>query len=412
MAGEQGGLGVNPLSGRTQRNVEADAAAREAQAALDEAKAAEEAAKATSETDQANIDANAAAAGEAEAAAQASRAEQAKTDSGTYKASDGTIFTDYDSYTNYQNFLTQQAAGNAQYAADKTAAGQSAWNILYNEFSKYGLGSLVDSIKGLITNGAGEAEMSLALQNTDAYKKRFAANEKRIAKGLAALKPAEYIAMEDQYQNIMRNYGLPNSYYAKGELGRQPGFEELLANDVSATELEDRVATAQQRVLNANPEVLQQLRTYYPDITNGDVLAYALDPKNALSALKRKVTAAEIGGAAAAAGLSDSQAQAEQLAAYGVTGQQAQQQYGTIAELAQRGSQLASIYGEQPYGQAQAEQEVFNLAGQTAAQKARKKLTELEKSAFSGSSGTSQNALSRDRQMSNYMLGVPGAGAF
>ena len=35
-----------------------------------------------------------------------------------------------------------------------------------------------------------------------------------------------------------------------------------------------------------------------PDITDADILAYALDPKNALTDIKRKITAAEIGGAA------------------------------------------------------------------------------------------------------------------
>lgn len=388
-------------------------AAFNADDALAAAQAAEQAAQGAQAADQAAIDESAAAAGTAEQAAQESRAAQAQVPgTTTWKATDGTVFTNYDSYTNYQNFLTQQAAGNAQFAADKTAAGQSAWNILYNEFSKYGLGSLVDSIKGLVTSGAGTAEMSLALQNTDAYKKRFSANQARIQKGLAALSPAEYIALEDQYQNIMRNYGLPASYYAKGDLGKQEGFDKLLENDVSATELEDRIATAQNRVINANPEVLQQLKVYYPDITNGDILAYALDPKNAIAGIKQKVTAAEIGGAAAAAGLSDSAARAEQLAGYGVTKAMAANAYPTIAEMAQRGSQLAGIYGQTPYTQQTAEQEAFNLAGGTEAARQRKKLTELEKASFGGSSGTSSNALSRDRQMSNYMLGTPGAGAF
>ena len=161
-----------------------------------------------------------------------------------------------------------------------------------------------------------------------------------------------------------------------------------------------------------NPEVLQQLKIYYPDITNGDIMAYALDPKNAITDLKQKVTTAEIGGAAAAAGLSDTAAQASQLASYGITGAQAQQNYGTIAQMAQRGSQLASIYNTAPYGQDQATAEIFNTAGQTDAANQRKKLTALEQAQFSGQSGTASNAFSRERAMSPMMLGVPGAGAF
>ena len=292
-----------------------------------------------------------------------------------------------------------------------TSGSQSAYDLLLAEFQKYGLGALVEPLKGMIQSGASGATMALALQNTDAYKTRFSANQSRIAAGLSALSPAAYIGLEDQYQNIMRKYGLPASYYTPDSTGKQPGFDQLLINDVSPVELEDRVTTAQNRVMNANPEVMNTLKQYYPDITNGDMMSYFLDPKNAINAIKNKVTASEIGGAAAAAGLSDSRAQAEQLAAYGITGAQAQQNYGTIAQLAQRGSQLSDIYKQQPYGQDQATAEVFNTAGQTDATNQRKRLTSLEQASFSGSAGVAQNALSRDRAISPMMIGVPGAGS-
>jgi len=214
---------------------------------------------------------------------------------------------------------------------------------------------------------------------------------------LNALSEAEYIGLEDQYQNIMRNYGLPAAYYTRGDMGRQEGFEKFLANDVSAAELEDRVMTAQSRVLNANPEVLASLKSFYPDITNGDILAYTLDPQKGLSEIKRKVTAAEIGGAAMQAGLGLAGTRAEELGAAGITKQQAQQGFQTVAEVAPRGGQLAAIYGESPYTQQTAEAEVFGLAGSTDAAKQRKKLVGLERAAFSGQSGAAQGALGRER---------------
>jgi hypothetical protein len=282
--------------------------------------------------------------------------------------------------------------------------GQSAYDILLSEFTRYGLQALVEPLKGLITSGASSAEFSLALQNTDAYKKRFAANQERINKGLAALSPAEYITLEDQYQNVMRNYGLPASYYTKDAMGTQQGFEKFLAADVSATELEDRIMTAQTRVINANSEVTKALKQFYPDITNGDILAYALNPQQGLSDIKRKVTAAEIGGAAMiprdAMGnqiLTTSQARAEQLAGYGVDKAQATQGFATIGAGLQRGSQLASIYGEDPYTQTTAEAEVFNVPGAQEARKQRQKITGLERAAFGGQTGITQGTLARDR---------------
>jgi hypothetical protein len=282
----------------------------------------------------------------------------------------------------------------------------SAFNILKEEFSKYGLGSLVTGIQALLTSNVPASEFSLRLQETPEYQKRFAANADRIKAGLGALTPAQYVAMEDQYQNIMRNYGLPASYYSKDDIGTQVGFQKLLANDVSASELEDRIATAQQRVLNTNPEVLKALKQFYPDLGNADILAYTLDPQNALTNIKRKVTAAEIGGAALAQGLQANGGTAESLAGQGITKAQAQQGYTNVAEMVPRGSQLADIYNQGPYNQQTAEAEVFNTAGAAAAAAKRKKLTALEQASFSGQSGV--GALGRDKNLYGQAFGQQG----
>jgi hypothetical protein len=282
-------------------------------------------------------------------------------------------------------------------AAEGKAERQSAYDLLYSQFKLYGLEALVEPLKGLITTGASPAEFTIKLRESDAYKKRFSANAQRIAKGLRSLSEAEYIQLEDQYQDVMRRYGLPDTYYTRGEMGIQEGFTKFLEGDVSPVELEDRISTAQKRVLNANPEVTQALKQFYPDITNADILAYTLDPKNAIENIKRKVTAAEIGGAAIQSGLQTGMTRAEELGAAGITKAQAQQGFGTIAGGLERGSQLASIYGENPYTQTTAEQEVFGLAGKTEAEKQRKKLTGLEKATFSGQTGLTSGALVRDR---------------
>ena len=281
---------------------------------------------------------------------------------------------------------------------------QDAYQKLYDEFNALGLGALVSDAKDLLMKATSISAMPDALRNTQAYRTRFSANDARVAAGLRALSPAEYLLKEDAYQNIMRNYGLPASYYKTGLYGKQEGFDKLLAGDVSAVELEDRIGTAQKRVINANPEVSAALKQFYPDITNGDILAYTLDPTKGLEDIKRKVTAAEIGGAAMipknAAGqqiLTTSEARAMQLAGYGVDKVQATQGYSAIGSGLQRGSELASIYGQDPYTQTTAEEEIFKLSGKTEAEKQRKKITGLEKAAFSGQTGLTTGALARDR---------------
>jgi hypothetical protein len=261
------------------------------------------------------------------------------------------------------------------------------------------LAALIEPLKGFIQDGLSEAEFTLRLRETDAYKKRFAANQARVKNGLRALSEAQYIELEDQYQDVMRRYGMPETYYTRGDMGRQEGFEKFIGGDVSPVELEDRIQTAQNRVLNTNPEVSKALREFYPEITGGDILAYALDPNQAITNIKRKVGAAEIGAGAMQAGLGykTGLARAEELQRYGVTKETAQQGFGTISSGLERGRQLSKIYKEPDYTQAVAETEVFALPDADKARRQRRKLGQLETATFGGTSGVTGGALSRER---------------
>lgn len=290
---------------------------------------------------------------------------------------------------------SEQLAAEATNAANK-AARQSAYDLLYEQFNRYGLGSLVAPLKDLITSGASPSEFTIKLRETPAYKQRFAANDMRIANGFAAIDEATYLALEDKYQSIMQNYGLPPQMYAKGELGTQEGFQKLIANNVDPITAEERILEGK-KLTASTKQTLDAAKQFYPSLTDGDILAYVLDPKNALSDIKRKVTAAEIGGAQIGAGLAASAANAEALAGAGVTGQRYQQAAPFIAEAAQRGSELASFYGLEPYNQASAEAEALSLAGGAQAAKKRRQITALEGASFSGQSGISQTAMDRNR---------------
>ena len=323
----------------------------------------------------------------------------------TFTATDGTTFNDKATYERYQ-----AALGNQESIADtRKRDGESAYNILYKKFSEFGLGSLVQDVERYIKDGLSEDEFTLRLRETPSYQQRFSANKERLSKGLSALSEAEYIGLEDQYQNVMRQYGLPASYYEESKtpsgVKKQAGFDKFLAEDVSPAELEDRLIVAQDRVLKADPNILNSLKSFYGDsITNGDILAYTLDPKNAIKDIQRKVTAAEIGAAQTGAGfnlgktpaeIAQYKSRAEQLGSFGVTGAQYQQAASTISEASIRGGQLASIYGEDPYTQQTAEQAVLNTPGSAEAMRKTKKLAGLETAAFSGSSG--RGAIDRER---------------
>jgi hypothetical protein len=271
---------------------------------------------------------------------------------------------------------------------------QSAYDLLYSQFKLYGLESLVEPLKGLITSGASPAEFTIKLRDSDAYKLRFAANAKRIANGFKAIDEATYLNLEDRYQSLMMNYGVPESYYKKGATGVQEGFEKLIANNVDPVTLEERIMEGV-KFNQGSKLLIDTAKQFYPSLTDGDFLAYAIDPKNALSEIRRKVTAAEIGSAQIGAGLAATVGGAEELARAGITGKQYQQAAPTIAEASIRGGQLADIYKQSPYTQQTAEQALLDLPGSAEALRKTKKLTSLETAAFGGSAGA--GAIARDR---------------
>lgn len=261
----------------------------------------------------------------------------------------------------------------------------SALAVLQARFAQYGLGTLATTIKNLAVDGATEDTISLQLQETPEYKTRFKANETRIKKGLQVLSPAQYLALEDDYRQILRAYGLR-------QFDNDEYVSTFISNDISVTELTNRVATAVQRVQQADPGVLATLRTFY-GIADNDLVGYVLDPEKELPKIEKQVTAAEIGASARMQGIAATKPVAEQLAAQGVTRAQAQQGYATIAAILPESEKLSDIYRDtmEGYRLAEAEQEVFNQLA--SAQRKRQKLAEREQAAFSGASGLSKTSL-------------------
>jgi murein DD-endopeptidase MepM/ murein hydrolase activator NlpD len=278
------------------------------------------------------------------------------------------------------------AAATAAAEAEKIAAQrESIGKIVADRFAQYGLSSLGNKVLEFARLGYTEATITLELQKTDEYKARFSANTERQKKGLSVLSPAEYLSVEDGYRQTLRAYGLnqfDNDTYVK----------QFIANDMSPSELSSRVVTAVQRVQNADPLISRTLRDYY-GIGNIDMVAYVLDPNNQLPKIQRQVAAAEIGSAARLQGLEAGVSVSEQLASQGITQAEAQKGYATIADILPTSEKLSSIYGTQlpGYGQAEAEQEVFNTLA--SAQRKRRALSEAETGQFSTKSGLSRTSL-------------------
>jgi hypothetical protein len=292
---------------------------------------------------------------------------------------------------------TEDAAA-AELRAQALADRKSAFAIIEDAFSGYGLDSLIPTIKSLMEQGVGSEEASIELKKTDVYKQRFIGNEGRIAKGLAVYSPGEYLQAEQTYRDIMAASGLES-------LATKESFGKLIGGAVSPAEVQDRIQNVFNKIDNADDALKQQLGTYFSGYGVGDpalqrsqiASALLVGPESA-KALEQKLQKSQLRAAATTAGVSiseegatDLQKQLEASKVYDVYGT-AKKAFGEVSQLQPTATKLSEIYGMDKTGlQQELEQEAFfGLASQR-----RKKLEEKEKSTFSGQSGTSNVSLAQ-----------------
>jgi hypothetical protein len=243
---------------------------------------------------------------------------------------------------------------------------------------------------GLLNPKLGPEQLILQLRQLPVYKARFAGNEERRARGLNALTEANYLAQENAYATTFRQYGLER-FNTRGQ------FATFIGNEISNTEVSRRVKTAVERLQMGDPAILRQFATYYPNITDSDIVAYFLNPKEVLPELEAKTTTAEIGATAGQFGLNTDLARASDLERYGVTLDRARKGYSNIAPAVKEGKVISDIFKETgiDYNQTLAEQEEFK--GLASARRARETLSGLQAAAFGKDAALTTGSLSARR---------------
>jgi hypothetical protein len=254
----------------------------------------------------------------------------------------------------------------------------SAADLLKQTLISWGLASLLPHLQDYLTKGYDSNTINLALQDTQEWKMRFAGNEIRKQNGLGVLSPAQYIAVEEQYHQIMQAHGLPSQFYDK-----QSDFTNFIGGDVSPSELDARAKIAADQWQNADPQTKAAWKNYY-NLDDGHAIAAILDQKTALPIIERQAAAAGIGGAAGQQGLDVTRSRAEQFAQFGVSLDQARQAYSNISQVLPAAQALGSRFGE-TFGQSQLED--ASLLGSGEALRQQQRLTSSEKSDFSGGIG-------------------------
>ena len=229
-----------------------------------------------------------------------------------------------------------------------------ARNTIKAVLSTYGLESLADVLWNNYTSGLvdinNEQALVYSIRDTDQYKTRFSANAARMKKGLAELSPGEYIGLEDFYRQTMQSNGLPPGFYDQTD-----DFSKLIEGDVSPSELQDRIQQGYAVVAQSDPEVKRQMQTLY-GVTEGQLAAYFIDPERTAPLLKQQARAAQIAARSLEqGGIQLTGSYAENLAARGITEQQARAGFaevGALGELRQTFAGETALSGEQLAGAA------------------------------------------------------------
>lgn len=270
--------------------------------------------------------------------------------------------------------------------APLTGAQESARTIVREYLRQWGLTELSADVDRLIREGIGSDAITIQLRDTEAYKRRFQANQAREAAGLPVLSPAEYLAAEDAYRQVLRTYGLPASFYDQPD-----DFHQFISRDVSPEEVNARAAAAQTTWLTTDQGVRDAWRSFY-GLTDGAAIASILDPDRALPIVQRMVTAAQLGSLASRNGLGADRDRFEQYADRGITAEQAAQGFADIGQTLTTDQAIARRFGQTF---TQAESEAGRIAGLASAQRKQRELAQSESALFDGRAAADARSLTR-----------------
>ncbi len=227
---------------------------------------------------------------------------------------------------------------------------ETAIDIIRREFKFLGLESLMPVVEAgfrdqSLSGDDGPDTIGLKLAETPEFKKRFPANEILKRQGKQQFSVTEYVRLEADYKRALQSRGMPTGFYDD-----PTDFQNFIAQDVSVNELEDRIDQGYQAVRNAPANVVNEFKRLY-GVSEGDLAAYFIDPDRARPTFDRYEAERQARSAAISA-QAQQQAQiqlqtqeAEALARAGVTAEQAQAGFTSIAES--QGLFEAQMAGEQ-----------------------------------------------------------------
>jgi len=239
--------------------------------------------------------------------------------------------------------------------------------------TRYGLMSLYDTAVQWMVDGIADSpdRLQIALRETPQFRERFRGLIAREENGLPPISVDEALAYEDQAFQLMRSYGYPPGFYDDPD-----DFQDLIANNVSGVELEQRLTSYADVAAVGREQVRAELGRQFGNgeavdsLTDGDLAAWFIDPQRGLQAIRQRLAAAQVSASAVGAGFGGlTYGESSRLTGAGVDESQARQAFGA---LAQQGDVTGTLAGETEAGMAR-ENQIGVVAGDGRA------LSELER---------------------------------
>ena len=255
---------------------------------------------------------------------------------------------------------------------------------------QFGLDSLISNLDSALQDDPtifsgqyGQERMFRSINTTELYKKRFAGMALREKNGYKPISESDYLAIEKEFDQILRVNGMPKGFYDK-----QEDFASFIGNDVRADELNTRIQQGYKAVYETEPGTKEELKRLY-GLQDNDIAAFLIDPTRfKQSEAVKKAEAARRANAAREQGLQISAAQAEDLF----------------------NRQVSMSTAQSGFAQIQAQQELF---GTTTAEAAagKKDITQEEQIAGTfGSSAEARQAIAKRKR--ERQAGFEGGGSF
>lgn len=193
---------------------------------------------------------------------------------------------------------------------------------------------------------------------------------------------AEFTRARNDYKSLMRYYGLDE--YVSDEAA-----DQFMTNAVSVNEASARMEAAFNAIKYADEALKEQLKTYFPSLTDKDIAASILGVGETVAELQKKIGVSGIRAEAATTGVTG-KLSAEELFAQGVSRERARQGYQDVKTLTPL-AEAAAARARQAPGDMQEELEKEALLGLRSQRRA--KLAAREQAYFAGKSGTANISL-------------------